>query len=137
MHPAHNCPRFGRRDFLAAGGALAVGGLIAPHVRAGSDSAPASTAAAPLIYPNHKALVGIARGSSIEDAVKSAVALAGALLAVLAHTRLPGAIATGPLLRRSVALRRKSWGAAFQRQRDPDAAGRARPRAPSAVPAAA
>jgi Family of unknown function (DUF6412) len=68
----------------------------------------------------------------------AALALAGALLAVLAHTRLPGsAVTAGPLLRRAVALRRKSWGAAFQRQRDPDAAGRARPRAPSAAPAAA
>jgi len=37
----------------------------------------------------------------------------------------------------AAALREKSWSAAFQRQRDPDAAGRARPRAPSAVPAAA
>jgi hypothetical protein len=68
----------------------------------------------------------------------AAVALACALLAVLAHTRLPaGAITAGPLLRRAVALGRKSWAAAFQRQRDPDAAGRARPRAPSAAPAAA
>jgi O-antigen/teichoic acid export membrane protein len=68
----------------------------------------------------------------------AALALAGALVAVLAHTHVPGsAIAAGPLLRRAVALRRRSWGAAFQRQRDPDAAGRARPRAPSAAPAAA
>jgi Family of unknown function (DUF6412) len=68
----------------------------------------------------------------------AALALASAFLAVLAHTGLPGrAVTAGPLLRRAVALRRKSWGAAFQRQRDPDAAGRARPRAPSAAPAAA
>ena len=40
-------------------------------------------------------------------------------------------------IRRASALREKSWGAAFLRQRDPDAAGRARPRAPSAAPAAA
>jgi hypothetical protein len=66
------------------------------------------------------------------------VALAGALLAVLACGRVPGSARTaGPQLRRAVALRRKSWGAIFQRQRDPDAAGRARPRAPSAVTAAA
>jgi hypothetical protein len=42
-----------------------------------------------------------------------------------------------PLIRRARALREKSWRAAFLRQRDPDAAGRTRPRAPSAAPAAA
>ncbi|MGH3301780.1 MAG: DUF6412 domain-containing protein [Streptosporangiaceae bacterium] len=68
----------------------------------------------------------------------AAIALAGALLAVLAQSRLPAsALTAGPLLRRAVALRRKSWNAVFQRQRDPDAAGHARPRAPSAAPAAA
>jgi hypothetical protein len=41
------------------------------------------------------------------------------------------------MIRRASALREKSWRAAFLRQRDPDAAGRARPRAPSAAPAAA
>jgi Family of unknown function (DUF6412) len=70
--------------------------------------------------------------------VIGAVALAATLLAALAQ---PGpqdsVLICGPLLRRAVALRRKSWGAIFQRQRDPDAAGRARPRAPSAAPAAA
>ena len=43
----------------------------------------------------------------------------------------------GPLLQQAVAMRRKSWGAVFQRQLNPDAAGHARPRAPSAAPAAA
>jgi Flp pilus assembly CpaE family ATPase len=64
------------------------------------------------------------------------VALAGAVIAVLGHA--PGLGATtiaGPRL--AVALRRRSWGAVFQRQRNPDAPGRARPRAPSAAPAAA
>jgi len=42
-----------------------------------------------------------------------------------------------PMIRRASALREKSWRAAFLRQRDPDAAGRPRPRAPSADPAAA
>ena len=77
MHP--NCPRFGRRDFLAAGGALAVGGLMHSGVRAGESAAITPASVAPPIDPNHKALVGIARGSSIEDSVKSAVALAGGL----------------------------------------------------------
>jgi hypothetical protein len=68
----------------------------------------------------------------------ASVALAAAVLAVLAGAPWPGAALTaGPLLQRAVALHRKSWGAAFQRQRNPDAAGRARPRAPSAPPAAA
>ncbi len=68
----------------------------------------------------------------------AAVALVATLLAVVAHARLTRSMTpAGPVLRRAIALRRKSWGAAFQRQRDPDAAGRARPRAPSAAPAAA
>jgi hypothetical protein len=68
----------------------------------------------------------------------AAIALAGAVIALLADTCWPGcAIAAGSLLRRAAALRRKSWGAAYQRQRNPDAAGRARPRAPSAALAAA
>jgi hypothetical protein len=68
--------------------------------------------------------------------------LAGAVL-VAALTCLAGGATLGristvvPLLRRARALREKSWRAAFLRQRDPDAAGRPRPRAPSAAPAAA
>lgn len=66
------------------------------------------------------------------------VVLAAALLAVLSRAPYLGAApSAGPLLQRAAALRRKSWGAVFQRQRDPDAPGRARPRAPSAAPAAA
>ena len=66
------------------------------------------------------------------------VALAAALIAVLSHAPWPGAaLSPGPLLQRAAALRRKSWGAVFQRQRNPAAPGRARPRAPSAAPAAA
>lgn len=68
----------------------------------------------------------------------AAVALAGTIIALLAQARRPGsAIAASLLIRRAAALRRRSWGAAFQRQRNPDAAGRARPRAPSAAQAAA
>jgi hypothetical protein len=64
------------------------------------------------------------------------VALAAAVIAVLARAPWPGAaLRAGPQL--AVALRRKSWGAAFQRQRNPDTPGRARPRAPTAAPAAA
>ena len=68
----------------------------------------------------------------------AAVVLTGMLVAFLAHgARIAAAVTARPLTGRAVALSEKSWSAAFQRQRDPDAAGRSRPRAPSAVPAAA
>jgi hypothetical protein len=83
-------------------------------------------------------LVGHPPATPASALAVAAVALVVTLVAVVAHARLTrGIIPAGPLLRRAVALRRKSWGAVFQRQRDPDAAGRARPRAPSAAPAAA
>jgi hypothetical protein len=71
----------------------------------------------------------------------AATVLAGAMLvaAVALLTSVAGVSRTAalPLIRRARALREKSWRAAFLRQRDPDAAGRTRPRAPSAAPAAA
>lgn len=68
----------------------------------------------------------------------AAVALAGAIVALLAQAAwLASALQGGPLLQRVVALRRKSWSAVYQRQLNPDAAGHVRPRAPSAAPAAA
>jgi hypothetical protein len=72
----------------------------------------------------------------------AAAVLAGAMLAavLVLLTSVAGVSRTTaalPLTRRTSALREKSWRAAFLRQRDPDAAGRARPRAPSAAPAAA
>jgi hypothetical protein len=68
----------------------------------------------------------------------AAVTLAGAVISTLARSaRLASAEQAGALLKRALAERRKSRGAVFQRQRNPDAAGRARPRAPSAAPAAA
>ena len=64
----------------------------------------------------------------------AAVALVGAAVALLTRpSRLTGLTAR-PLRRRATALRRKSWAAAFQRQLNPDAAGRARARAPSSGP---
>jgi hypothetical protein len=75
--------------------------------------------------------------TALSAAVLGAV-LAGLILAVLAGgARLARAVTSGPLVSRAAGLREKSWCAAFLRQRDPDAAGRARPRAPSAAPAAA
>jgi Family of unknown function (DUF6412) len=68
----------------------------------------------------------------------AAITLAGAIVALLATSGcLASALTSGPLLQQTVAMRRKSWGAVFQRQLNPDAAGHARPRAPSAAPAAA
>jgi hypothetical protein len=68
----------------------------------------------------------------------AAVALTGMLAAFLAHSaRIAAAVTARPLTGRAAALREKSWAAAFQRQLNPDAAGRPRPRAPSAAPAAA
>ena len=72
----------------------------------------------------------------------AATILAGAMFAaVLALLTSVAGVSRGaaalPLIRRARALREKSWRAAFLRQRDPDAAGRTRPRAPSAAPAAA
>jgi hypothetical protein len=63
-----------------------------------------------------------------------AVILAGCLVA---SASLAGAAAGLPVLRRATALREKSWRVAFLRQRDPNARGRTRPRAPAAAPAAA
>jgi hypothetical protein len=67
----------------------------------------------------------------------AAVALTVMLVAFLAQGARIAAAVTARPLDRGVALREKSWSAAFQRQLNPDAAGRPRPRAPSAVPAAA
>ena len=67
----------------------------------------------------------------------AAVALAGAAMGLLARSGWLTGLRASPLVRRAAALRRKSWGAAYQRQLNPDAVGRARPRAPSAAPAAA
>jgi len=76
--------------------------------------------------------------SAIAVTVLAGAVLAGTLAACLASgTRLSRLSAAVPLIRRAAALREKSWCAAFLPQRDPDAAGRPRPRAPSAAPAAA
>ena len=71
-------------------------------------------------------------------AVLAAITLTGMLIALLAHSgRVAAAVTAIPQGRRAAALREKSWRAAFLPQRDPDAAGRARPRAPTVAPAAA
>jgi len=63
-----------------------------------------------------------------------AVAVVGTVASVTTFScLLPGVSLTS----RATALRDKSWHVAFLRQRDPDAAGRPRPRAPGTAPAAA
>lgn len=69
--------------------------------------------------------------------VLAAAVLVGALSCLAHGGRLARIAAAVPQLSRAAALREKSWRAAFLRQRDPGAAGRPRPRAPSAAPAAA
>jgi Family of unknown function (DUF6412) len=71
--------------------------------------------------------------------VLAALVLAGAVLtaALVLIASVSGARIAVPLTCRARALREKSWRAAFGRQRDPDAPGRVRPRAPSAAQAAA
>jgi hypothetical protein len=65
-------------------------------------------------------------------------AMFAAVLVLLTSVSSPSRTSAAlPMIRRASALREKSWGAGFLRQRDPDAAGRSRPRAPSAAPAAA
>lgn len=73
--------------------------------------------------------------------VLSAAVLAAVLTGLVAVTiagsaRIARSVTAAPLRGRAAGLQKKSWSAAFLRQRDPDAAGRARPRAPSAAPAA-
>jgi uncharacterized protein DUF6412 len=68
----------------------------------------------------------------------AAVTLTCLLVSLLAQGGwLAAAVTAAPLTSGTAALREKSWRAGFVAQRDPDAPGRARPRAPTAGPAAA
>ena len=68
----------------------------------------------------------------------AAVTLTCLLVALLAQgARLATTLTAAPQKSGEAALREKSWRAGFVSQRDPDAPGRARPRAPTAGPAAA
>ena len=83
-------------------------------------------------------LLAPANLSAVAVTLLAGAVLAGALAACLASGAGLARLSTpAPLIRRAAALREKSWRAAFLPQRDPDAAGRPRPRAPSAAPAAA
>ncbi len=68
----------------------------------------------------------------------AAAALTCALAGFLARAaRSARTVTVIPLRSRATALRARSRRSAFLRQRDPDAAGRSRPRAPASGPAAA
>ncbi|MBO0818150.1 MAG: hypothetical protein J2P30_23700 [Actinobacteria bacterium] len=70
--------------------------------------------------------------------VLAAISLTCLLLAFLAQGgRIAAGASTLPQASRAAALRAKSWRVAFVPQCDPDAPGRARPRAPSVSLAAA
>jgi hypothetical protein len=64
----------------------------------------------------------------------AAITLTCLLLALLA--RIAAAVTAAPLTAGTEALREKSWRAGVVPQCDPDAPGRARPRAPTGSPAA-
>lgn len=75
---------------------------------------------------------------TVLSAAVLAAVLTGLVVTTLAGSaRIARAVTAAPLRGRASGLQEKSWCAAFLRQRDPDAAGRPRPRAPSAAPAAA
>ena len=84
------------------------------------------------VSPSGLTALAIGGGAVLAGAVF--VAVLALLTSVAGVSRATAAL---PMIRRASALREKSWRAAFLRQRDPDAAGRSRPRAPSAAPAAA
>jgi hypothetical protein len=75
--------------------------------------------------------------TALAGAVLAGAVFAAVLALLTSVASLSRTTGTLPMIRRASALREKSWRAAFLRQRDPDAAGRSRPRAPSAAPAAA
>jgi hypothetical protein len=74
--------------------------------------------------------------TALAATILAGTALAAILVLRTVVARMTRTATALPLLRRAAALREKSWRAAFGRQRDPDARGRTRPRAPSAAPAA-
>ena len=84
-------------------------------------------------------LAQLAMTPSLLPALAAAIlagAVFAAVLALLTSVAGGSRAAAAPMTRRVSALRDRSWRVAFLRQRDPDAAGRSRPRAPSAAPAA-
>ena len=95
-------------------------------------------AVASLARPAGLAILVSPTGFTVLSTAMLAAVLTGLVVAVLADgARIARAVTAVPLVSRAAGFREKSWCAAFLPQRDPDAAGRTRPRAPSAAPAAA
>ena len=119
------------------GGALALIAFVA-HVAAVTltGSSGLLTGTSGLLTGTSGLLTG-SSGLTILSAAVLAAALTGLVVAAVAGSaRIARLVTAAPLRRRAAVLREKSWSAVFLRQRDPDAAGRPRPRAPSAAPAA-
>ena len=89
------------------------------------------------LIPSPQLVVSPAGLTALAAAVLGGAMFAAVLALLTSVASVSRTTATLPMIRRASALREKSWRAAFLRQRDPDAAGRSRPRAPSAAPAAA
>ena len=118
----------------AQGGLGALSGAF-EHVAAFGRAAGFALFAAFGRVPVHALLSG---GHQSGLMVLAAITLTGMLVALLAQgARIAATAAAVPLGCRAAALRAKSWRAGFLPQRDPDAPGRSRPRAPTASPAAA
>jgi hypothetical protein len=90
---------------------------------------------ADLLLPSSGILTALTALAAAATLALLAAHLAAHLTGTLATARLLGPAA--PHSVRDRALRRRAWQIAFLEQRDPGARGRARPRAPSAAPAAA
>ena len=89
------------------------------------------------LIPSPQLVVSPSGLTALAGAVLAGAVFAAVLALLTSVASLSRTTGTLPMIRRASALREKSWRAAFLRQRDPDAAGRSRPRAPSAAPAAA
>jgi hypothetical protein len=104
----------------------------------GSEVRMLGTLSALIGYAAWQTLAPVPGGAPSGLMVLAAVALSAALIALLARSASNAAGLTRvPVTPGMAALRERSWRAGFVPQRDPDAPGRARPRAPSAGPAAA
>jgi hypothetical protein len=88
------------------------------------------------LIPSPQLVVSPSGLTALAAAVLAGAMFAAVLALLTSVASLSRTTAALPMTRRASALREKSWRAAFLRQRDPDAAGRSRPRAPSAAPAA-
>ena len=85
----------------------------------------------------HFLLAPFGLSSLVLTALAGAAVIGALTFCVASGARLVAVTTAIPQLGHAAAVREKTWSAAFLRLRDPDAAGRPRPRAPAAAPAAA